>query len=112
MLFGVQIIGILFALAMMYFTFLYYKKKSYTYRSLVIWLLIWTAFLILVLFPTTIYGIMQSLKIERTVDFFVIGGFLFFSVIIFYIYSVVKKNDRKLDELVRALAIKRSKKRK
>jgi hypothetical protein len=111
MIFGVQIIGILFALVMMYFTFLYYKKNSYTYRSLIIWLLIWIAFLVLVLFPSTIYGIMQSLKIERTVDFFVIGGFLFFAVLIFYIYSVVKRNDKKLDEVVRAIALRRIKRK-
>ena len=105
MIFGVQIIGIFFAVVMLYLTFLYYKKNHYSISSFILWTIVWIGFLILVLFPQTIYGIMQSLEIERTVDFFVIAGFLFFSLIIFYLYNITKQTQQKVEKLVRKIAI-------
>ena len=105
MIYGVQILGILFAFIMLYFTFLYYKRDSYGKRSLLLWFLVWVFFLVMVMFPTTVYGVMQTLQIKRTVDFFVIGGFLFFSVIIFHLYITVRNMQKKLETLVRRLAL-------
>lgn len=101
MLAGVQILGILFALSMIYITYVYYKRKNYNLRSLALWLTVWTGTLILISFPQTVYGVMQALQIERTADFFVVAGFTFFSVIIFYMYIVIKKTNQKVEELVR-----------
>lgn len=105
MIYGVQILGILFAFIMLYFTFLYYKRDSYGTRSLLLWFSVWVFFLVMVMFPTTVYGVMQTLQIKRTVDFFVIGGFLFFSVIIFHLYITVRNMQKKLETLVRRLAL-------
>ena len=105
MIYGLQIVGMLFALIMLYLTFLYYKKDSYGGRSFFIWFCVWLFFLLMVMFPTTIYGIMETLNIKRTVDFFVIGGFLFFSVIIFHLYVVVKQTQKKVEYVVRKVAI-------
>ena len=105
MLFGVQIIGILFGLIMIYMTFLYYKKANYDRRGFFVWLLIWLGFIFLVSFPQTVYGVMEALKIDRTADFFYITGFLFFSVILFYIYNIAKKNQKQIENIVRTIAI-------
>ena len=110
MIVGVQILGIVFALVMIYLTFLYYKKNHYSRVSLFLWMAVWLGTLVLVIFPSTIYGVMETLKIERTVDFFVICGFLFFSVVIFYLYNAVKQMQRKMEKLVREVAIKKVKK--
>ena len=101
MLAGVQILGILFALSMIYITYVYYKRKNYNLRSLVLWLAVWTGTLVLISVPQTVYGVMQALQIERTADFFVVAGFAFFSVIIFYMYIILKKTNQKLEDLVR-----------
>ena len=105
MIYGLQIVGMLFALIMLYLTFLYYKRDSYGGRSFFIWFCVWLFFLLMVMFPTTIYGIMETLDIKRTVDFFVIGGFLFFSVMIFYLYVVVKQIQKKVEIVVRKVAL-------
>ena len=105
MLLGVQFLGILFALMMIYFTFLYYKRNNYDRKSLIIWILIWLAFLSMVLFPKTIYAIMQALEIQRTVDFFVVAGFLAGAVIIFHIFNIAKKNEKKLEYIIRTLSL-------
>ncbi|MFQ5475054.1 MAG: DUF2304 family protein [Candidatus Nanoarchaeia archaeon] len=111
MIVGMQLIGILFALVMLYLTFLYYKRGQYDMRGLVVWSLIWLGFLTLVLVPHTVYGIMEMLEIQRTVDFFVIGGFLVFSVILFHLYVITKDTQKKVEELVRTIAIKKAKRK-
>lgn len=105
MIIGIQLMGILFILIMIYLTFLYYKKSHYSAASLSLWMAVWLGALLLVLFPETLYGIMETLKIERTVDFFVISGFMFFTVLIFYLYNTVKQMQRKMERLVRKIAI-------
>lgn len=111
MIFGVQIIGILFGLIMIYLTFLYYKRANYDKKGLVFWFLVWIGFMILVIFPETVYGVMEILKIDRTADFFYISGFLLFSVVLFYVYNITKKNQKQLEMVVRRIAFKEAEKR-
>ena len=111
MILGVQLLGIIFVLVMIYLTFLYYKRSHYSAASLSLWMAVWLGALLLVLFPETLYGIMETLQIKRTVDFFVIGGFMFFTVLIFYLYDAVKQMQRKMEKLVRKIAIEGNKKK-
>ena len=108
MLFGFQILGILFGLIMMYLTFLYYKRANYDKTGLIFWFLVWVGFTFLVAFPSITYGVMDVLEIERTADFFYVSGFLFFSLILFYVYNLTKKNQKQLETLVREIAFKRA----
>jgi hypothetical protein len=41
------------------------------------------------------------------VDFFIITGFLFLIFVVFYTYTIARKNQIKLEEVVRNIAIKR-----
>jgi len=106
---GIQILGIVFALLMIYLTYVYYKRNNYGYKSMFMWLVVWIGVLVIISRPSTVYGIMQALEIERTADFFVMSGFTLFSIIIFYLYIVVKKSNQKVEELVRSLAIEKRK---
>lgn len=110
MITGIQLVGVFFALVMLYLTFLYYKKSSYSTRSFVLWTVIWTGFLVVTFLPQTLYSIMEELSIQRTVDVFVIGGFMFFTVIIFYLFTIVKTLEKKIEVVVRRTAIQRRKK--
>jgi hypothetical protein len=48
---------------------------------------------------------MEELSIQRTVDFFVVGGFMFFTIIIFYLFTIVKGLERKIEIVVRRTAV-------
>jgi hypothetical protein len=111
MIFGIQIIAIIFVALMMYFTFVNYKRKNYGVQSLVLWMVVWIGAILLVSFPKVIYGLMQTLEIQRTADFFTLAGFAFFTVIIFYLYTTVKKNNYKIEQLVRELAMEETDKK-
>ena len=106
---GIQIIGVLFGLVMVYLTYLYYKRQSYSTRSFVLWMAVWLIFIVTTVFPASLYGIMEELAIERTVDFFIIGGFMFFAVIIFYLFVIIKSLEKKIEQVVRKTAIKKAK---
>ena len=104
---GIQILGILFGFFMMYYTFLQYKRREFTIKEYSFWFLFWGAFVAVTLFPQVLDPILTTLNIGRTLDLFIIGGFLFMIFIVFYTYTLVRKNQKKLEEVVRNIAIKR-----
>jgi len=104
---GIQILGILFGFFMMYYTFLQYKRREFTIKEYSFWFLFWGAFVAVTLFPQALDPILTTLNIGRTLDLFIIGGFLFMIFIVFYTYTLVRKNQKKLEEVVRNIAIKR-----
>jgi len=104
---GIQILGILFGLFMMYYTFLHYKRKEFTIKEYSFWFVFWGIFVTVTLFPQVLDPVLDTLNISRTLDFFIIIGFLFLIFVVFYTYTIVRKNQRKLEEIVRNIAIKR-----
>ena len=104
---GIQILGILFGFFMMYYTFLHYKRKDFTIREYSFWFIFWGIFVIVTLFPQMLDPVLETLNISRTLDFFIIAGFLFLIFIIFYTYTIVRKNQKKLEEVVRQIALKK-----
>ena len=104
---GIQILGILFGFFMMYYTFLQYKRKEFTIKEYSFWFIFWSIFVVITLFPQILDPVLATLNISRTLDLFIIAGFLFMIFVIFYTYTIVRKNQKKLEEVVRNIAIKR-----
>jgi len=104
---GIQILGLLFGFFMMYYTFLQHKRKDFTIKEYAFWFIFWGIFVIITLFPQILDPVLATLNISRTLDLFIIAGFLFMIFVIFYTYTIVRKNQKKLEEIVRSIAIKR-----
>jgi hypothetical protein len=104
---GIQIIGILFGFFMMYYTFLQHKRKEFTIREYSFWFLFWAAFVLITLFPQILDPLLETLNLARALDFFIIAGFLFLIFVIMYTYIIVRKNQRKLEEIVRSVALRK-----
>ena len=104
---GIQILGMLFGFFMIYYTFLQYKRKEFTIKEYSFWFVFWSAFVIVTLFPQVLDPVLYTLNIGRTLDLFIIAGFLFLIFVVFYTYTIVRKNQRKLEEVVRNIALKR-----
>ena len=106
MLFGIQIVGILFALFMLYLTFLHKKRNEFTINESGFWTIAWLIFLFLVLFPHSFDFIIRDvLDFARTLDFFIVTGFMFVIGAIFYTYTVLRKTQKKVETIVRRVAI-------
>lgn len=106
MILGLQLLGILFALLMLYITFLHKKRNEFTITESGFWTLMWLVFTFLVVFPHSIdFLVRDILQFNRTLDFFIVVGFMFMIGSIFYTYTILRKTQKKVEMIVQKLAI-------
>ena len=99
--FWIQLLGIIFGISMIYFTFVKYKRKELTNIELTIWFVIWIVLITAGSIPSIFNPIIEPLNFYRRLDFFVVIGFFVLLGLGFYNYSTVKKMERKLEIFVR-----------
>jgi len=110
MILGIQIAGVIFGLFMIYYSFLKFKRKEFSNIDCIFWITAWVLLIFLVLFPHSLDFLVKGvLNISRTLDFFIIMGFMFLIGLTFYTYSIVKKLNRRIESIVREVAFKKSK---
>lgn len=109
MVLGVQIVGVLFGLFMLYLTFLYHKRDEYSTKEYLFWSFAWIVFVFLSLFPSVLDFVRETLRIVRVFDVLVIGGFMFLMGLNFYLYRLTNKNQKTIEKIVRKIAIKKKK---
>jgi len=102
---GIQILGMLFGFFMLYYNFLQYKRKEFTIKEYGFWFVFWGAFVAMTLFPQILDPLLVTFGIIRALDFFIIAGFLFLIFAIFYTYVQLRKTQKKLEDLVRNIAL-------
>lgn len=110
MVVGIQLFGILFGIAMIYFAFLYYKKKDLTINDFIVWILVWIFFIFAVLFPQKLNVFMETLGVIGAMQLFAVVGIVFLSAVVFYLYTRVRKNQKQLAKIVKEIALKEVKK--
>lgn len=111
MVLGIQIAGFLFGLFFLYYTFINYKRKEFTAKEFVFWVVAWIIVIIIAFFPSLLDPIVKYGGFFRALDVLIISGFLFLIATSFYTYSITRKNQRQLETVVREIAIKRAKRR-
>ncbi|MBD3310483.1 DUF2304 family protein [Candidatus Woesearchaeota archaeon] len=112
MVLGIQILGLLFGLFMLYLTFLHRKRKEFTIKETLFWFLLWIAFIIVTLYPGSIdFFVKDLLMMSRTMDFFIVIGFMFLIGALFYTYTIVRGNQNRVEELVRRIALEKKEKK-
>jgi hypothetical protein len=109
MVLGIQLIGVVFLIFMLYLTFLYYKKNTYTRTGFIFWTCIWVGGSVLLIFPETVQGITEQLEFARTSDLYFTIALMFFGAITFLNYANVKRQERKVEDLVRSAALRKRK---
>ena len=107
--FWIQLLGIIFGLAMLYFTFVRYKRRELSPLEFVSWSIGWVLLMVVALIPSMLDVIIAPLNFYRRLDFFVVVGFFTLLVIGFYNYSLVKKMEKKLEKYVRQEALEKPK---
>ena len=113
---GVQILGALFGLLLLYLAFVHQKRREFTIKEWVAWSGLAIVFIIFAVFPQVLDPITVRLRFFRTLDLMVILGFMFMVVAIFYTYALARSNQKKMEFVIRTEAIndalKKIKKRK
>ena len=110
MVLGIQIAGVLFGLFMIYYSFLNYKRREFTSKEIFFWSVVWILFIAISLFPNILNPIVKIGGFLRALDLLIISGFLFLIAAIFYTYTVTRKVQKKLETVVRDIAMRKHRK--
>ncbi len=105
MISGVQILGIIFGLGLLYLAFLSFKRQEFTPVEWSFWTVLSIAVIAMSIFPQALNPIILKLSFKRALDLYVILGFMFLISATFYTYTVARKTQRRLEEFVRKTAI-------
>lgn len=104
--FWIQVLGLLFGLAMLYFTFLKLKRKEINRLEAAMWTAGWIVLIIIAIVPYIIDPLIAPLHFYRRLDFFVVSGFFILLAFEFYNYNLVQKNRKEIERIVKAVAAK------
>ena len=105
MIAGVQILGVLFGLGLLYLAFISFKKQEFTPTEWGFWTLLSAAVIFISLVPQFLDPIVTRLKFARALDLYVILGFMFLLLSLFYTYTISRRTQVQVEELVRKMAI-------
>jgi hypothetical protein len=104
--FWIQLIGIIFGIAMMYFSFIKYKKKEISKSEFYFWQLGWIGLILVAFVPNIFDPIIGKLNFYRRLDFFVVVGFFALLGLGFYNYSIMRGMEKKMEKFVRRQAMR------
>ena len=107
---GLQLMGIVFGLFMLYYTFLHKKRKEFTTNEALLWSVAWLIFITIAVYPKITDQLIAQLSFARRLDFFIVLGFIFLIGVTFHNYALVRANKRKLEYLVSTMAMNKKKK--
>lgn len=103
--FWIQFLGVIFGMAMMYFTFVRYKRKEINNTEFMFWFSGWIIMIVVAIMPFALDPIIAPLHFYRRLDFFVVLGFFVLLMLGFHNYSSVKKMEKKLELFIRQEAL-------
>jgi len=110
MILGIQLTAIIFALVMIYFAVVHYKKGQLNGVEISSWVLIWIFTIFAVAFPEILRTYAQSFAVSRLFDLMVLGGFILVISMVATAYVRTKRMEEKLEDLIRKEALKGVKK--
>lgn len=101
-----QMLSVLFALAMVYWSYLSYRRHIIHFLEMAFWILAWSTFAVGVVFPQSTSVLLEPLRINRAMDLFMILGFILVWLVVFANHLETRRLRQRLQELVREMAIK------
>lgn len=106
MILGLQIIALIFALIMIYFAYLHYRRGEINGFEILFWCIAWIGAIFVALFPEVFRVFSATISISRAFDLAMIGGFILVIPIVYSAYIRTKRIEKKLEELIRKDALK------
>ncbi|MBU4002963.1 MAG: DUF2304 domain-containing protein [Proteobacteria bacterium] len=106
MVYTFEIIGTLFILVMFYFTYLEFKRQALSKLETGFWSLFWVGGLFLIVFNRFVNKLLPTLNIVRTLDLYMILGFMFLFAVVFYLFLIGKRAEKRIEKLTRLVALK------
>jgi hypothetical protein len=103
---GIQLLGLILGLVFSYLTYSNIKKGKLKTTDGTFWMIIWMLLVVVSLNPNILSVIAVDLfKMSRTLDFIIVTSFIGMFGILYYMYLVVKNTEKRVERLVRNIAI-------
>ena len=102
----IQILGVLFGLAMLYVTYDYYRRKGLELKDITGWVVLWCTFILVVLFPAALLFVSKKLNLTRAIDLIMIVSFVVMIYLIFNLYNRMKKIERNMEKMIEVIALR------
>lgn len=109
MVVGIQVIGLIFGFFMLYMTFVYLKQKSFNKKDFLLWSAVWILFLFTVIFPQSMDFVLEALDIHSAMTLLSVFAIIILVSVVFYQHKLVRINRRKIESIVKTLALKETK---
>lgn len=101
MILGLQLVALIFALIMIYFAYLHYRKGDINGFEILFWLIAWIGAIFITLFPDIFRTFTNTIAISRPLDLAILGGFILVIPLIYSSYIRSKRLEKKVDEFIR-----------
>ena len=102
----IQILGVLFGLAMLYVTYDYYRRKGLELKDIAGWVVLWCTFILVILFPAALLFVSQKLNLTRGIDLIMIVSFIVMIYLVFNLYNRIKKIERNMEKMIEVTALR------
>ncbi|MFA5842599.1 MAG: DUF2304 domain-containing protein [Candidatus Gracilibacteria bacterium] len=103
---GIQLLCIIFACLALFFTYIAYKRRDFSGKEMILWMMIWVVFLGIAILPETVSPYIQKMGFSRLMDFVVVIAFVVLFALLIHNYLVVKFLQKRIEKLVREEALK------
>ncbi len=110
MILGLQIIALVFALIMIYFAYLHYRRSEINGFEMLFWLIAWIGASLIVIFPEIFRLFSSTIAISRAFDLAVLGGFILIIPLVYLSYVRSKRLEKKMEDFIRSESLKEVKK--
>jgi hypothetical protein len=110
MILTLQVIALFFALVMIYFAVLNFRRKELSSKEFLSWIVIWVGVIFVVVFPDIARTFSRTFLFARLFDLMVIGGVALAVLLSAKAYLISRKGQKKLEKYVRKEVLGEAKK--
>ncbi len=100
-----QSIGVAFSLFMLYITFTQFKRGDFTSKDFGLWGIVWILLGIFIIFPQILGDLAVKVSVQGALQFLILISIAFLFMISFIIYHKMRKQERKINSLISAVAL-------
>lgn len=106
-----HILGILFGLIMLIFTYRLYLRKRFSFNIFVTWTILWLGLIVGILSFDQIKYLSENLINIEVMDFFLYSSVLVLFTVVFMTYNTTRSNQKKIEKIVESIALRDAEKR-
>jgi hypothetical protein len=98
-----QLLAIIIAIVILYYSHLIYKKKVFNRFEFIFWIFVWGSLMIISIFSSFIVSLSNSIIFYRLLDIILVISIIVLFGIIFRLHKKINENEIKIKELVRKI---------